>query len=129
MVGTDDFVPTSFQKISALPNGFSGRKEAAEIALHPTERFLYASNRGSDTIAVFEVQRRGGKLHLVDIVPTGGKEPRHFAIDPSGHFLLVENQFSDAIVEFRIDPSTGKLTPTGETLSVPSPVCIAFIPI
>jgi 6-phosphogluconolactonase len=66
---------------------------------------------------------------LIADVPTGGKEPRHFAIDPTGDFLLAENQLSDSIVEFRIDPATGGLTPTGQTLSVPSPVCVVFVPI
>jgi 6-phosphogluconolactonase len=127
MVGTDRFTPTSFQRISALPKGFSARSDAAEIAMHPSGKFLYTSNRGNDTVAIFKVDRRTGRLRLLARVPTGGKEPRHFAIDPSGHFLLAENQLSDTIVEFRIDPASGKLTPTGETLSVPSAVCIAFL--
>jgi 6-phosphogluconolactonase len=125
--GTDDYVPTSFQRISALPEGFSGRNDAAEIALHPSGKFLYSSNRGSDTIAVFNIEQRSGRLSLIANVPTGGTEPRHFAIDPSGNFLLAENQNSHTIVEFRIDQATGKLTPTGETLSVPSPVCLTFV--
>jgi 6-phosphogluconolactonase len=66
-------------------------------------------------------------LSLLALVPTGGKEPRHFAIAPGGKFLLAQNQNSDTIVEFRIDQATGKLTPTGETLSVPSPVCLTFV--
>lgn len=129
VTGTDDFVPTSIQRISTLPKGFSGRNDAAEIAVHPSGKFLYTSNRGNNTIAVFNVQRQGGRLSLVANVPTGGKEPRHFAIDPTGNFLLAENQNSNTIVEFRIDAATGKLTPTGETLYVPSPVCITFLPV
>jgi 6-phosphogluconolactonase len=128
MIGADDFVPTVFQRISALPKGFSGRNDAAEIALDRSGKFLYTSNRGNDTIAVFNVQRRGGRLSLVANVPTGGKEPRHFAIDPSGNFLLAENQLSDTIVTFRIDPATGQLAPTGESVSVPSPVDLVFLP-
>jgi 6-phosphogluconolactonase len=127
MIGTDDFVPTSFQKISALPKGFSGRNDAAEIALHPSGKFLYTSNRGNDTIAVFNVQRRGGRLNLAANVPTGGKEPRHFAIDPSGKYLLAENQFSNNIVIFKIDAATGGLTPTGQVVDVPSPVDLTFV--
>jgi 6-phosphogluconolactonase len=127
ILGPDIFTPTSIQRISALPKGFSGRNDAAEIAMHPSGRFLYTSNRGNDSIAVFNVQRRGGKLSLSANVPTGGKEPRHFAIDPTGHYLLAENQFSGNIVDFRIDPSSGKLTATGEVLQVPSPVCVAFL--
>src|SRR6266852_1369130 len=99
-VGFDDFVPASFQKISALPKGFSGRNEAAEIALHPSGKFLYTSNRGNDTIVVFKIQPWGGKLRLFANVSTGGKEPRHFAIDPTGQFLLAENQNSNSIVVF-----------------------------
>ena len=127
MVGTDLFTPTSFQRISALPKKFSGRNDAAEIAIHPSGKFLYTSNRGNDTIAVFNVQRRGGTLRLLDNVPTGGKEPRHFAIDPSGKYLLAENQFSNNIVVFKIDPGTGGLTPTGQVVEVPSPVDLTFV--
>ncbi len=128
MIGPDDSVPTAFQRISALPKGFSGRNEAAEIALHPSGKFLYTSNRGNDTIAVFNVQQRGGRLSLAANIPTGGKEPRHFAIDPSGKYLLAENQFSNNIVVFKIDAATGGLIPTGQVVEVPSPVDIAFLP-
>ncbi len=127
MVGTDLFTPTSFQQASALPKGFKGRNDAAEIALHPSGEFLYTSNRGAETIAVFRVQHHGGELRLVANAPTGGKEPRHFALDPAGRFLLAENQLSDSIVEFRVDPASGKLTASGETVSVPSPVCLVFV--
>ncbi len=126
-IGTDNFVPTAFQTTSALPKGFSGRNDAAEIALHPNDKFLYTSNRGNDTIAVFNVQRRGGRLSLAANIPTGGKEPRHFAIDPSGKYLLAENQFSNNIVVFKIDAATGGLTPTGQVVEVPSPVDLAFL--
>jgi 6-phosphogluconolactonase len=112
-----------------LPSGFSGRNDAAEIAIHPHGKFLYASNRGHDSIVVYAIDRSTGMLTQVADVPTGGKEPRHFAIDPTGHFLLAENQLSDSIVEFRIDVATGKLAPTGESLSVPSPVCVDFVSI
>jgi 6-phosphogluconolactonase len=113
--------------VSTLPAGYSGRNEVAEIALHPNGKFLYVSNRGNESIAVFAIHPGNGALTLVEHVLTGGKEPRHFAIDPSGRYLLAENQLSDNIVEFRIDAATGKLTPTGETISVPSPVCIQFL--
>ena len=118
----------ALQSVSALPAGFSGRNDAAEIALDPSGKFIYTSNRGSDTIAVFQVERTG-LLRLAANVSTGGKEPRHFSIDPSGNYLLAENQLSDTIVTFRIDPKTGALTPTGETIDVPSPVCIQFLPL
>lgn len=114
------------QTISTLPAGFSGRNDSAEIALHPNGKWLYASNRGSDTIAVFAVDSGKGTLRLLEDVPTGGKEPRHFAIDPAGNYLLAENQHSDTIVTFRIDGKSGRLTATGDVAKVPSPVCLAF---
>ncbi len=119
----------SIQTVAMLPAGFSGRNDAAEIEIHPSGKFLYASNRGRDSIVVYSIDSRNGTLAQVADVPTGGKEPRHFAIDPTGNFLLAENQNSNTIVEFRIDPATGKLTATGETLSVPSPICIMFLPL
>src|SRR4029077_6458764 len=115
------------QQISALPAGFSGRNDAAEIAIHPRGKFLYTSNRGHESIAVFAIEPKTGMLTLVADVPTGGKEPRHFAMDPAGQYLFAENQFSGTIVEFRIDPSSGKLTANGEVLQVSSPVCVTFL--
>jgi 6-phosphogluconolactonase len=128
LIGLDDDVPTRFQTVSALPKGFSGRNEAAEIAVDPSGKFLYTSNRGADTIAVFNVQQQGGRLKLAANVPTGGKEPRHFAIDPTGRFLLAENQNSNSIVVFRIDSATGALSQVSTTEGIPSPVCLVFYP-
>jgi 6-phosphogluconolactonase len=116
----------SIQTISTLPAGFPGRNDTAEIAMHPNGKWLYASNRGNDSIAVFDVEPGKGTLRLVADVPTGGKEPRHFAIDPAGKYLLAENQNSDTIVTFRIDAASGKLTPTGDVAQVPAPVCLVF---
>jgi 6-phosphogluconolactonase len=116
------------QSISALPQGFSGRNDAAEIVLHPSGRWLYTSNRGHETIAVFAVDPQKGTLQKTGDFPTGGKEPRHFAIDPTGRFLLAENQFSNSIVVFSIDPATGALTQVSKTEDVPSPVCLVFLP-
>ncbi len=115
------------QKIPMLPKGFSGRNDAAEIALHPSGKFLYTSNRGEDTIAIFSIDPAKGTLTFVTRVPTGGKEPRHFAIDPSGNYLLAENQLSDTIVVFKIDLATGGLTSTGQVVEVPSPVDLTFV--
>jgi len=116
------------QRVSALPANFSGRNDAAEIAIHPSGAYLYTSNRGDDSIAVFAVDPHKGTLTLVSDVPTGGKEPRHFAIDPTGKYLLAENQLSDNIVVFKIDAAAGGLIPTGQVAEVPSPVDIAFLP-
>ena len=118
----------SIQKISALPAGFSGKNDAAEIVMHPSGKFLYSSNRGDDSIAVFTVNRKTGKLTFTQRVPSGGKTPRNFAIDPSGSKLLAANEESGNIVEFRINRSTGKLTTVGEVAKVPAPVCLVFVP-
>ncbi len=117
----------SIQTISALPAQFSGQNTAAEIALHPSGKFLYTSNRGDDSIAEFSVDRASGKLALIGNVSTQGKEPRHFAIDPTGTRLLVANQNTGDIVEFAIDRATGKLKSTGKVAKVPSPVCLIFV--
>jgi 6-phosphogluconolactonase len=119
---------SQYQTISMLPAGFSGRNDAAEIEIHPSGKFLYASNRGHDSIVGYTIDPSTGKLTLLQDIPTGGKEPRHFAIAPGGNFLLAENQNTNTIVEFKIDQSTGNLTPTGETLNVPSPIYLAFLP-
>jgi 6-phosphogluconolactonase len=119
---------TSLETISALPKDYSGPKEAAEIAVHPSGKFLYTSNRGHDSIAVFAIDEKKGTLKSLGQVLTGGKTPRHFAIDPTGAYLLAENQESNNIVIFHIDLATGSLTPTGQTVEVPSPVCLTFIP-
>jgi len=118
------------QEISTLPADYAGAKQntTAEIVVHPSGRFLYASNRGHDSIAVFAIDSATGKLTSKGYVPTGGKEPRHFAIDPTGKYLLAENQLSDSIVTFGIDPASGQLTVTGDSVSVPSPVDLVFLP-
>ena len=115
------------QKTTALPIGFSGRNDAAEIYIHPNGKLLYASNRGHDSIAVFAIDPKLGTLTQVADVSTGGKEPRHFAIDPTGQFLLAENQNSNSIVVFRINPETGALSQISMTEGVPSPVCLTFL--
>jgi 6-phosphogluconolactonase len=117
----------SVQQISTLPKGFSGRNDAAEIAVHPSGKFLYTSNRGEDTIAIFSIDPAKGTLTFVARVPTGGKEPRHFAIDPSGKYLLAENQHSNNIIVFEIDQMTGVIRQTSQTLDVPSPVDLTFV--
>jgi len=117
------------QTINTLPKDYSGPKEAAELVVHPSGKFLYASNRaGIDTITVFSIHPTRGTLKLAGKTSTEGKMPRNFAIDPTGTFLLAANQDSNNIVVFKIDTATGGLTPTGQTVEVPSPVCITFVP-
>jgi 6-phosphogluconolactonase len=116
------------QILSTLPSDFTGRNDDAEITEDPNGKWLFASNRGHDTIAVFAVNPADGTLRHTGEYPTGGKEPRHFTIDPSGQYLLAENQNSNSIVVFRIDSGTGALTKVSQTDHVPSPVCLAFLP-
>jgi len=118
---------TELQTLSTLPEGFSGDSSGAEIIAHPNSRFLYASNRGHDSIAGFRIDNATGKLTALDRVPTQGKTPRGFEIDPSGRFLIAANQNSGTVVVFRIDQNSGGLTPTGTTVQVPFPVSLAFV--
>jgi 6-phosphogluconolactonase len=115
--------------VSTLPKSFSGSNDAAEVKVHPSGKFLFASNRGHDSIAVFSIDSHTGTLTFVDHFPTQGKTPRNFEIDPTGKLLFVANQDTNNIVVFRIDPNSGRLTPTGQTLHVPSPVCLKFMAI
>ena len=117
----------SLQTISTLPKDFAGANDDAEIQVHPSGKFLYASNRGHDSIAVFAIDQSKGTLTALEYVSTQGKEPRNFEIDPTGSRLFAANQKSDNIVIFRIDPKTGRLAPTGDVLHVPSPVCVKFV--
>jgi len=119
---------TAVQTISTLPVDFSGVNTCADLHVSPSGKFLYGSNRGHDSLVVFAIDGRTGKLQYVQHQPTGGKTPRNFAIDPTGRFLLAANQDSDTIHTFRIDPREGKLTATGHVAEVPSPVCLKLIP-
>jgi 6-phosphogluconolactonase len=115
---------TSLQSVSTLPSGFTGANTTAEVVISPDGRFLYGSNRGHDSIAVFAVDSSNGQLTPAGHVAAGGAQPRHFAIDPSGRFMLVAHQGSDSIAVFRLDPATGRSTATGKLLRVPKPVCV-----
>jgi 6-phosphogluconolactonase len=115
------------QTISTLPKDFSGENDDAEIQMHPSGKFLYASNRGNNSIAVFGIDASKGTLTPIEYTPTQGKIPRSFEIDPTGTLLLAANQKSDNIVVFRIDAKTGHLTPTGQVLDVGAPVCVKFV--
>jgi 6-phosphogluconolactonase len=115
------------QTISTLPEDFAGQNTCADVHVHPAGRFVYGSNRGHDSIAIFRVDEGTGRLDAVGHVPTQGQTPRNFAIDPSGTFLYAANQQSDTIVAFRIDQGMGQLAPTGHVLSIPTPVCVKFL--
>lgn len=117
---------TQIQSLSTLPADFKGNNTTAEVQVHPNGKFLYGSNRGHDSIAVFAIDESTGKLTPRGHVSTQGKTPRNFGIDPTGSFLIAANQATDNLVVFRIDPQTGELKPTGSTASVGSPVCVKF---
>lgn len=112
--------------VSTLPEGKPvPGNSTAEVQVHPSGRFVYGSNRGHDSIAVFRVSGRG-RLEWVESEPTLGRTPRNFGIDPSGRWLLAANQDSDSVVVFRIDPKTGALEPAGQSIAVGRPVCVKF---
>ena len=114
------------QTIGTLPERFDGDNTTAEIAVHPSGRFLYGSNRGHDSIAVFAIDANSGTLTPVEYESTQGRTPRYFGLDPTGEFLLAANQNSDSVVVFRVDSPSGRLSPTGYKIQIPSPVCVVF---
>jgi 6-phosphogluconolactonase len=117
------------QTLSTLPATFVGKSFCAEVQVHPSGKFVYGSNRGHDSIAVFGFDPKRGKMTCLEIQPTKGKFPRHFTLDPSGQWLLAENQDSDSVVVFKIDAKTGRLSDTGNGVAVGAPVCAAFVPV
>jgi 6-phosphogluconolactonase len=114
------------QTLSTRPAGASGDNFPGEVRVHPSGRTVYASNRGDDTLAVFDVAADGA-LALVQTIAAGGRWPRHFALDPEGRLLLVAHQRSDSVAAFRVDPGTGRLAATGSSVAIPSPVCLLFV--
>ena len=120
---------SEIQTISTLPTGYSERNSTAEVRVHPNGKFLYGSNRGHDSIAIFQIHEQLGTLTPVDEVKTGGRTPRNFNISPDGKFLIAANQSTGNIVVFNVDPHTGMLTPTGHEVETDKPVCIRFLEI
>ncbi|MHC4685715.1 MAG: lactonase family protein [Planctomycetota bacterium] len=118
---------TEIQSITTLPKQFDGSNSCAEVRVHPSGKFLYGSNRGHDSIAVYRVDLAKGTLTFVEHETADIKTPRNFNIDPTGKFCLVANQGGDSVVVFRIDPETGELEPTGHKVSVGRPVCVRFL--
>ena len=113
--------------VSTLPAGYTETSYCADVHVSPSGKFLYGSNRGHNSIVVFALDAKTGKPSLVEHVSTEGNWPRNFVIDPTGRFLLVANQRSDNVVVFRIDAKTGRLKPSGQTETVPIPVCLKFL--
>lgn len=114
------------QTIGTLPEGYSGENTTAEIRVHPTGGFVYASNRGHDSIAAFSVDGTTGKLSTLGQTPCGGVVPRNFNIDPTGRFLLVANQESNNVSVLEIDSNNGSLSSTQVSVDVPKPMCVVF---
>ena len=116
------------QTVPTLPSGFTGANICAELRLHPSGRFLYASNRGHDSLAVFAVDPATGLLSAapLEIVPSGGAHPRNFALSPDGRWLVCGHQNTPLVTVFGVDAATGRLTRTAHTAAVPSCVCVAF---
>lgn len=120
---------TEIQTVSTMPeNASRSGVTCADIHVSPNGKFLYGSNRGHNSIVVFKINEKDGKLEYVQHISTGGKNPRNFAIAPNGKFLLAANQSSDSIIVFSIDEETGKLTQTANKAAVSMPVCLKLIP-
>jgi 6-phosphogluconolactonase len=115
------------QSVPALPPGFAGDNTSAEILVHPTGRFVYASNRGHDSLAAFAVAESSGTLTPLQHVPSGGRTPRYMTFDLTGRWLLATNLDSDTVAIFGIDRDTGRLTLHGDPLAVRRPFGIAFV--
>jgi 6-phosphogluconolactonase len=115
------------QTTPTLPKDFQGASTCAEVQVHPSGRFVYASNRGHDSIAVFSVDAHTGRLTPIQHVPSGGKTPRNFEMDPTARWMLVTNHGNEKAMVFRIDQETGKLTPVGQPVDVPAPFCPRFL--
>lgn len=114
------------QTLSTLPAGFTGRNTAAEVIVHPSGKFLYASNRGHHSIAVFAIDA-DDRLQLLTHVPCGGRTPRGYAVDPSGRWLITANQDTHNLAVFAIDPGKGIPQPSGRTAEVRTPVSVKFL--
>ena len=117
------------QAITTLPEGFSGENYPAEIRVHPTGRFVYGSNRGHDSIAIFRVDEATGKLTPAGQQPSGGKWPRNFTFDPTGGWMIVGNQNSDNVLIMKIDTESGALSRVGQPFEAPAAICFRMVPV
>jgi len=119
----------AIETVPTLPAGFTGVNNCAEVIIHPNGRFLYASNRGHNSLAVFAIDQATGRLTLVEHTPSRGIKPRNFSFDPTGRWIVCSNHDSNNAVVFRVDGATGRLTPVGEPVSLFSPFCQRFLPV
>src|SRR5260370_38054038 len=119
-------VLTERQTISTLPVYYDGPNSGAEIGVHPSGKYLYASNRGNNTVVLFGIDAGKGTLTYIEEQGTGGKTPRHFGIEPSAKYMAIGNQESDTILACRIDAGNGRLKPSGVFAACTSPVWKKF---
>jgi 6-phosphogluconolactonase len=116
------------QTLRTLPEHYDGPNSCAELDIHPSGKFLYASNRGHNSLVLFNVDPDKGTLTYVEEQGTGGKTPRHFGIEPSAKHMVIANQASDSLLACRIDAGNGRLKPSGVFAEAPTPVCAKFLP-
>lgn len=116
------------ETVSTVPADNTVSNSTAEVFMHPNGKFLYGSNRGHNSIAIFSVDQTTGKVKLIANQSTEGKTPRSFNLDPTGTFLIAANQDTDSVVVFRVNPETGALTPTGHSVNISMPVCVVYLP-
>jgi 6-phosphogluconolactonase len=116
------------ETVTTLPGYYDGPNTAAEIAVHPSGKFLYTSNRGNESVVLFTIDRETGKLTWIEEQNTGGKTPRHFGIEPAAKHMAIANQDSDTLLASRIDKDNGRLKPSGVFATCPSPTCAVFLP-
>jgi 6-phosphogluconolactonase len=114
------------QIVPTLPSSYTGNSRASEIDIDPSGNFLYASNRGYDSIAVYRIDQQSGLLSMVEVTPTKGKTPRFFTLTRDGRFLYALNEDSDTIVTLAVDGASGRLAPTGFSVACGSPVCMVL---
>jgi 6-phosphogluconolactonase len=117
---------TPMQVITTLPADFTGYSTTAEITVSPEGRFVYCSNRGHDSVAIYAANANSGSLTAIGWQPTQGHGPRFIGLDPAGHFLHAANEHGDTIVTFRVDAGSGSLAPTGQVIGNASPAAIVF---
>lgn len=116
----------TLHSVTTLPEDFDGENTTAEVCVHPSGRFVYGSNRGHHSIAVFAVDPDTGRLTPRGWTSTQGETPRNFNLDPTGRFLIAANQQTDTLAVLRINPEDGTLEPTGQVIETPTPVCVVF---
>jgi 6-phosphogluconolactonase len=117
----------SIETIPTIPADFKERNSLSDIRIHPNGKFVYASNRGHDSLVIVRIEEETGKMIPVDIVSTLGGNPREFDFEPTGRFLYVGNQTTNQMMTFAVDPDTGKMTPSGAKMEIPKPSCVKFL--